>query len=830
MRLIYYIIFIAYSKLVHAKELLSTETLFGPIWQFTEYCGTYQVSKRLVQDDEISESVLNGSRFDELSNGIDRIRIKKLIYESIVAKNSLSLVCSVNSWSYADDGTRNLANPTAENSIDCECQLNRLLKSLSPRNSRELPGECTAWVNEHDSFNQINSFGRLTDGSLYFNDMWLGDYDKCAAMKQMRYCFGSFKTPDWLSSDLQRDDFRGFKIGLCLPRTCGNESLQNRVILSKIKSLAQENLVCSFNLTGEFVLDDIYCPPTTDSKWMSLTKDPMSIFLLLVVLIWSVLLIHASFFRASESVYTTLEVFDVQRNLGSFFSGHRSDSLLPGINSIKVIAMIWLVCSHSMIGLMPFVRNYPDVKSDSLIAGIILQGHHAVPIFFLISGLLVGLKHLYKKQDNTRLIAHRYLRLAPMYIVMYAYVKKFSHLMSSGPVWDYGVSPQSEARQCMLESWFIPILMLGNFVNPFSHCILTGWHISNDFQIYLILPLIFYLYRKSELIGRMSVFIGFVISHAHHHWVYLTSGRFNSRQLLSNSFYFGPRIVIERLAFDYVNPIGRIGNYLLGVLVADLLLQQISRSERQEGQDYRKIDNWSETDYPRNSKAADCLGEHEAGDGLDLKRHSSVNQLWQSIKSNKSLSTGLFLLMYALSFPAAPESVKKAHYASSLKDLMFPTSRVIIEVGYFLTFHHIVIHGRRKCESSKAADTLRAKSANQSKLSCDPIGTFNKPKRLVEEFKNVQQPSCTRLLFTASIWDILVKLNYSIILTHYTVVRYVVQSQRQLLIYNAINSSKTLVFIMALCYLVSFIIHICVEMPLTHLIKKLVSKIDKQYK
>lgn len=833
MRFCDYIIILTFSELVHAKELLSTETLFGPIWNFTQYCGTYRDSRRLLHDDEVSENLLNGSRINELSNVFDNGEVNKLIYDFIVAKNSLSLVCSSNSWSYADDSVKDLANPTKDDPLDCECQLDKVLGKISYASSQELStpsGSCST-KNEHDYLIQIDSFGRVTDGPSYFNDRWLGDYDKCTHMKQMRYCFGSYKTSDWLSSDLQRDDFRGLRIGLCLPRTCGFDTLQNRVILSKVNSLAQKNLINLFDFKSQFSLDDIYCPPTVDSRWMSMTKDHMSIFLLLVMLIWLVLLSYASFTSTISSDTRTLKDFDIKHRLVSFFHNDKLNSKLCGINAIKVIAMIWLICSHSLIGLMPFQRNYTDIKSDSFIAGLLLQGHHAVPIFFLISGLLVGQKHLYKKQDSIRLIAYRYLRLAPMYLVIYAYVKKFSHLLGSGPLWDYGVSPQSEARQCMLESWFLPVFMLANFVNPFSHCILTGWHISNDFQIYLILPLIFYIYGKSKRFGRLSVFFGFIISHAHHYWYYLRSDRFDSRQLLSQSFFFGPRIVIDRLAFDYVNPFGRVGNYLLGVLLADLLLEENSKSEYQGREIYREIQiDRDDTKYSDNSETPTLGGrEQELSGSLFMRRNSFFDRVWQSIKSNQSLSAGLFCLMYTLSYPTSPESIKKVHYENRIKDVLFPFSRIVVEFGYFFVLHHIIIHSRRDPAATNKFQ-VGYRLAKRPKKSPESLGTFEGSKQLANEFTNVRQPGRIQCFFGLSFWDVLVKLNYSIILTHYTVVRYVVQSQRQLPIFNAMNLSKNLLLIVTLSYLVSFVIHIFVEMPLTNIIKRLVSRVDERYK
>lgn len=81
-------------------------------------------------------------------------------------------------------------------------------------------------------------------------------------------------------------------------------------------------------------------------------------------------------------------------------------------------------------------------------------------------------------------------------------------------------------------------------------------------------------------------------------------------------------------------------------------------------------------------------------------------------------------------------------------------------------------------------------------------------------------------LLRRPVWNILVKLNYSLMLTHFTIARYLIQSQVQLLTFSWLNYLQHSTFLILLSYLVCCIMHLTIEMPLTSLIKLLFNKWD----
>lgn len=772
------------------------QILFGPVWTFEQVCGIHQDSEVLLRDDEIAEALFNGSNLLESRPSGDSVDINKAnkpIYDSIITRNSLCMACSVNSWSYADKDVEELSNPTEDDQNDCECRIDSLLKKVfnvtRPGNrhidSRAAAETCTNVDHQDDYLSQVNSFGRVPSGPMHFNEFWLGDYDTCTKMQSMRYCLGSYKSHDWVSLSSGREDFRGIRIGLCLPRTCGSESLNDKRILRKINSIVQSNLVDvqGFKDPNVFFLESIYCLPTDDSRWMSFTKDYMSIFLLLASIIWVKLLIYATVVKPTDA----LQAFDLNTQVHDFFEHKETGSYLYAIDAIKVISMIWIINNHNFLILsMFYMKNMADIGLHDLGALITFIGGSLFNQYWLITGFLTGLSSLQKERSPMRSITERiglrYLLYAPTYIIIYAYIKKFRHVIGSGPLWDYAVSPQSETRQCMLESWLVPVLMLSNLVPPSTHCITTGSNVSNDFQIYILLLVLMHVFRKSRRMGRLIVIIGVLVSFLHRVWVHCMADNFSNRQLINYPVFFATTYTTGRMARVYVGPIWRLGVYFLGVLLADLVIESMQDKSTGESRvsstEYRGI-----TQRPSRKDGA--------------RNHGSNSSTW--LKSNYILLISLLLMWFHIINLALPDAYRRIFYSQYMKGLLLPVTSLSMELGCFALLYHLLIK-------------LPAEQANSDESNG----------RGPEKSATTQQLSCLGLLSNSKYWKTAAKLNYCIMLTHFEVIRYTVQTQRELPAYSDSSFLTTWITMIILSYLIGFITHITIAMPITKLLISLI--------
>ena len=84
------------------------------------------------------------------------------------------------------------------------------------------------------------------------------------------------------------------------------------------------------------------------------------------------------------------------------------------------------------------------------------------------------------------IVAGRYLRIVPTYLLCYAFVKLVSlKVGGEGQLWDYGVSANSLRRGCAQESWLPVLTLTTNLAGVYQHCIVGGWYLSVDFQFML---------------------------------------------------------------------------------------------------------------------------------------------------------------------------------------------------------------------------------------------------------------------------------------------------------------------------------------------------------
>lgn len=769
--------FIFISSIVHPSYSsiidVSSRVVLGDVWRLDQYCNDDRDAKQLLEDDQLSQSLFNGSMLMGTSNF--RINeINRLLINTVRARTSISN-CYVKTWGYASETDYNLSNQPFDNETDCLLGIDRLYNYMISLDSYQRQiGQNDGSYKETDLYVQLASFGRATLGPIHQNQLWIGDYDKCMSLPWTRHCIGSYET---LSNDNIRYpfDLRGLRVSLCLPRSCTSQIAKFKPYLGKIDALVNYNMLNGFGLSNNsnHQLIDIHCPPADDSYYMNPFLKISSTLLMIVGFLWVSMVLYSTIIdNTSDHIKSE---FNLRVNWKRLTKKRIESYESRYLDIMKVTGMIWLIINHLFIVVLNIAKDFTEAR-EKLLAVVIFQAQYVVTLFFLI-GAYLSTKPLFnnsKKSNQLKLIIQRYSRLAPMYVVVHIFIQKFAYLLNSGPFWDYAVSPQSEARQCSLESPLVPILMISNFVNPTAHCVLTGWYISNDFQIFILTTFLFRSYQHSRSRGRLMLSIGFLVSHLQRVWNFSVASNFSIEQFYKDSLIFGATVVGIRMAPDYLNPIGRIGAYFAGVLLADFATSNRSYNRKYE---------------------VDASSEEQSKLASSFDRIKLLCYRFLRFNSRQLLFMAVFALGTVFSAVLISDDIKFSFFGKFNKSLAYPYMILINEIGWFLLVLSVIVRALEKSQ----LDTQKVTNSTTAKTT------------------------------ESSLWTTLSKLNYCVMLTHFTILKYIYQSSRNLISFNYCELLQMTLLGVTSSYLIALVLHLLVEAPLQAMVQRFTKYITAEY-
>lgn len=932
-----------------------SSNLYGE-WKFRQVCSSDFSGGQLVASDHKIYSLYNGSLLSPLDGSSKWPVIMDKLEEAnelgLLSRQRLGVICSMAAWDYADPTEEKLSNEPHRDDGTCLKQLSNLHNFVKNLIRKTAPANVEDGIEMNfslDLWQQFHSFGRLPSGPPYKEHLLPGDFDGCARLEKTRYCLGAYGH----SSDSKTatgDRRNSHLIGLCLPKSCSSKFLRHsKMLMDKLNSLLRWNMPSFLHprtSAGREVwelgedehsghLTDVFCPPATDSSYRKLLRDELSVVLVILLLLWAFTLLYATYFRkwfwSEKESDATLKSFDLTENWSKFLDSSHLDERLVGLNGFKVLAMIWLMTTHLSMTIFPYVKNLNELYAYYMSTAhgpVVLQGQHCVPLFFIISGVIFGFKYLNRPTatDTKHLIVWRYFRLMPMYLLAYAYIRKFAHLAGDGPLWDSGVSQQSEVRQCLLESWLVPVLMVSNFKAPFSHCLITGWHISNDAQIYLALPLLLLAYRSSQGCGTRLALCAFIATHLSHMWFWGTADNYDLGQLMKDPVRYGPHYILNRLALDYVNPLGRLGTFFIGVHLANLLLErqrehqdrrslelrqpkqrahegkqvaseEVSalvgrRQETEKALDARRCQADARADLSGRDSLIDpatpnrlispsgqadasvtiCKADGGQGTTISDKDNERARErfewprsgarerssAWSLARADQNswpltnfkdklwLALGVCLLVFGLfSVFIPPDGPLTKLLGPMAKAVGYPLCRLLVELGWSIVLYYFLLtnlpppppaasdskslglEGRRARAAGAERRDLLMKIDKDGKLAADKRVQCNssagsRPPLPARDDKEAQSFPIAALKWP--IWNVLVKANYAVMLTHYALFRSIVQSQRELFLFTWFNFLQLLALLLVLSYLIGVLVHLAIEIPLTSLVRLFVAR------
>jgi len=234
----------------------------------------------------------------------------------------------------------------------------------------------------------------------------------------------------------------------------------------------------------------------------------------------------AYYFKYHPKAVKFVQCFDLHANIRQLFKHEkdaRMDTSLNVLDGIRTICFIGIIFAHTFLNSAMSKNElslaYFGTDPNMLLA---LTAFFSVDVFFLLSGFLQGfqlISKLRKTPMNIKsylmLLRHRWMRLAPTYLVAILIYWKLTPTFTTGPIW-YQYS--NRAQQCG-DSWWKNILFLDNVLNTGSahYCFNWGWYLACDFQMFLIAPFICWIYVKNRgrahniiwLLGMLTFIAGF---------------------------------------------------------------------------------------------------------------------------------------------------------------------------------------------------------------------------------------------------------------------------------------------------------------------------------
>lgn len=412
----------------------------------------------------------------------------------------------------------------------------------------------------------LDSYGRYESGSLSGKTYFSGSYMQCISTQlqldsdkpevrtSTRYCTAKLDARKHLNSSLERQQRvrnrpnATFHVGICIPESCHSESFKRHEHLLKELVYSQFELPKSMFHDQRPELKSVHCLPDADSQFRQLTLGGK--LLIASLLFWFVLLVVSTY--ADQQHQPTVESDDKPKgqqknhwdhfrnalNLKRSWSDFILDNERPAkvkrvqldpLNIIKVLGCVYVVYGHTVLAHMltvsGLVRAHQQYDSDPFMtangAGTLI-----VDCFYVITGILLtyiavkrfrdreaeklpmdGELRLYAK-FTSHIIVTRYLRLVPLYFLVYWFKRSVFPLLGAGPNWDYGLNKATQDGSCQFETWASPFAFLAAYKPLNRQCLPQAWSIAGDlfFTVFLT-PVIVVMAKRPKLASLMAVSI-----------------------------------------------------------------------------------------------------------------------------------------------------------------------------------------------------------------------------------------------------------------------------------------------------------------------------------
>lgn len=219
-----------------------------------------------------------------------------------------------------------------------------------------------------------------------------------------------------------------------------------------------------------------------------------------------------------------------------------SGNFIPEIDGLRFIAIVSVVLYH-LSGFLnvKFLNQNANSSNYSFLNNLLSHGHLGVPLFFVISGFILGMPfakaHLTKGNpvNLKKYFLRRLSRLEPPYILVMT-------ILLFGAVY----VAKSISLYDGIESYLSSIFYSHNFIFGTSPKLnAVAWSLEIEIQFYIFAPLMAYIFSVRSLsIRRLSIFLIAILF------------------IFINHFNFSP--------FSFVSLVNYFQYFLVGFLLVDL--------------------------------------------------------------------------------------------------------------------------------------------------------------------------------------------------------------------------------------------------------------------
>lgn len=491
----------------------------------------------------------------------------------------------------------------------------------------------------------IDTWGRPPSETYLGNSYWTGSYRGCRQIRlpwgagpnapegsdmRFRFCWLKLRARGW--PRLDRDEMRprtSFKVGICVPESCTSKSVKQQVEV--VSELMQFNFAPvhreRFASSKPF---DVYCLPDDEQYTDTFVNQSPAFYIVLVcIALWLFLIVVASLIQlyhgdtlaAGKPMAKLLYCLSIQSNFKAFVEDNEPNNEPDDVNWVdlrplgvfKFLACLCVVSGHGFMSMhWVFYSSTINVTELNKPRWCWWNfGFKMNDVFMLISGMITSYGLFLKFSDSgaarrssnqankkpgraiatveqvvaptfyLKIFLFRYLRLAPMYVLVLVFLKCIYPLLSDGPFWDYGTYKYSLQGKCQQESWvrtLLPVIILFDWSkrNPYYHeCLPLSWYLISDLKLALIAPLFVYLVQKSRNKLRTSILLTLAGALVSILWQYkdLTMQRLI---YLNQSLTYGFMYTLTMLVSTFSDPshygaMSRLSGFIAGLFTGHIL-------------------------------------------------------------------------------------------------------------------------------------------------------------------------------------------------------------------------------------------------------------------
>lgn len=508
---------------------------------------------------------------------------------------------------------RRYINGPEVNAETCSKQLRQMVELLDElevinENKRMRRDTRNATLNKRHIYlaRILDSYGRYEGGALSGRSKMLGSSKQCletplllgtGASEQevrTRVCSVKLSVDTYLDDDLRSltapelsKHQASFELAACLPNSCHSDSLKfNKDLIQRLVD-SQFALPSTIYVHKHRKIEDLFC--------LNDGNEPIDLpttgrVLLWLAAVWMIALCYVTYrsdiLMLSDNKFVRLagKHMDLKEIMTQFAGSNatraRNRVDFDTLNVIRFLAMSMIILAHAYL---IYLSKVPDAirMSSKVHMNWFFSWMHSTSVqvdtFFVISGMIFTVI-LMKKFDAIRDVSSpwklanaclkisffRYLRLVPLYFLLFWFKKSVWIYTGSGLVSDKGYNQHSLHGSCKQETWLTPFTPLASYLPLRAQCIPQAWSVGCDiFSAIFITPLILAISRRPKVFVPLAALVAYLsILHMYNSVYSLEPHLFDILEGFKGDITF----VSSKRSDLYTNIQFRIGSMLIGVL------------------------------------------------------------------------------------------------------------------------------------------------------------------------------------------------------------------------------------------------------------------------